>query len=175
MKEVDKISFLNQVIALLPDFISLDVRHWIACQFALESNFGTSGFALCNNNYCGMKVPAYRLTLALNYQEVGKFALFSGITSCVHDYLLWLQAQKFYRRELDNLDLLENISTFQAIVLTWVIWIKLTKFIIIIMSEQTKQTLIADAKGLAKWLSVDFSIKIFGVTLVEWHFPPKNN
>lgn len=105
MKELDKISFLNQVIALLPDFISLDVRHWIASQFALESNFGTSGFALCNNNYCGMKVPALRLTLALNYQEVGKFALYSGITSCVHDYLLWLQSQKFFRRELDNLDL----------------------------------------------------------------------
>ena len=105
MKEEEKISFLNLVVSLLPDFFGLDVRHWIASQFALESNFGTSGFACCNNNFCGMKVPALRITLAVNSSDVGEFAQYGGITSCVHDYLLWLQAQKFYRRELSNLDL----------------------------------------------------------------------
>lgn len=42
------------------------------------------------------------------------------------------------------------------------------------MSEKTKQTLIADGKGLAKWFSVDISIKMFGQTIWEYHFPPKS-
>lgn len=32
---------------------------------------------------------------------------------------------------------------------------------------------INQAKGLAKFLSVDICIKIFGVTIWEYHFPPK--
>ena len=31
------------------------------------------------------------------------------------------------------------------------------------------------AKGLARWFSVDVKIAIFGVTIWEYHFPPKNN
>ena len=42
------------------------------------------------------------------------------------------------------------------------------------MSEKVKQTLISDAKGLAKWFSVDISIKMFGQTIWEFHFPPKS-
>ena len=29
------------------------------------------------------------------------------------------------------------------------------------------------AKGLAKWLSIDLEIKIFGVSILKYHFPPK--
>ena len=101
----DKIGFLNNIIMLLPECISIEVKRFIACQFALESDFGTSSFALCNNNYCGMKVASFRLTLALNIEEKCQFAQFAGITSCVHDYLLWLQSNKFSRAELVNLGL----------------------------------------------------------------------
>ena len=103
MANSDKISFLNQVISLLPHCIGHDVRRYIACQFALESDFGSSASALCNNNFCGMKVPVLRITLALNHDAKNDFAWFAGITSCVHDYLLWLQSNKFSRSELNNL------------------------------------------------------------------------
>lgn len=103
MKEENK-SFLNEVVSLLPQCISLNVRRFIACQFALESDFGHSASALCNNNFCGMKVPSLRITLALNLSEKNTFACFAGITSCVHDYLLWLQSNRFTRSELSNVD-----------------------------------------------------------------------
>lgn len=40
----------------------------------------------------------------------------------------------------------------------------------------TKQELkqVETAKGLAKLFSVDVCIKIFGVTIWEYHYPPKN-
>lgn len=28
------------------------------------------------------------------------------------------------------------------------------------------------AKGFASWISIDLTIKIFGVTILEWHYPP---
>lgn len=100
-----KIDFLNQIISLLPDCICLDVKRFIACQFALESDFGLAPSACCNNNYCGMKVPAIRITLCRNLDEKGKFAQFSGIFSNVCDYLLWLSSFKFSKRELNELPL----------------------------------------------------------------------
>ncbi|KAK6051237.1 mannosyl-glycoprotein endo-beta-N-acetylglucosaminidase [Cooperia oncophora] len=103
--DANKISFLNQIIGLLPDCICLDVKRYIACQFALESDFGESPMALCLNNYCGMKVAKLRITLAMNLDEVLKFAKYSGIYSCVLDYLLWLQSNRFTRQELNTLEL----------------------------------------------------------------------
>lgn len=41
------------------------------------------------------------------------------------------------------------------------------------MDVKQKQCLVDDAKGLAKWFAVDIVIKIFGVTIWEYHFPPK--
>lgn len=104
----NKSDFLNMVTFLLPDIISDEVKHFISCQFALESSFGTSGFASCNNNFCGMKVPALRMTICCNPLDIGEFARYSGITSCVHDYLLWLQSFKFTRQELNNLELFKR-------------------------------------------------------------------
>lgn len=103
MTTLEKKDFLNLVTKLLPEFISIEVRHFIACQFALESNFGTSPSAVCNGNYCGMKVPVLRATFCLNPTEVNQFALFSGIVSCVHDYILWCQSFKFTRYEFEHL------------------------------------------------------------------------
>lgn len=39
--------------------------------------------------------------------------------------------------------------------------------------ERKEANAISQAKGLAKWLEVDFQIKIFGFTILEYHFPPK--
>ena len=41
------------------------------------------------------------------------------------------------------------------------------------MNENQKLEAVSTAKRLADLLSVDFSISIFGVTIVSWHFPPK--
>lgn len=42
--------------------------------------------------------------------------------------------------------------------------------------EFRKQTnAVEQAKGLAKWLEIDFEIKIFGYTILHYHFPPLSN
>lgn len=28
-------------------------------------------------------------------------------------------------------------------------------------------------RGLAKWFEIDLEIKLFGMTVVKWHFPPE--
>lgn len=30
-------------------------------------------------------------------------------------------------------------------------------------------------RGLAKWFEIDLEIKLFGMTVVKWHFPPVNS
>ena len=34
---------------------------------------------------------------------------------------------------------------------------------------------VEQAKGLAKWLEIDIEIKIFGFTILKYHFPPQSN
>lgn len=103
-----KLDFLNLVVSLLPIHFDNEVAHFIACQFALESDFGQSAMSLCQNNFCGMKVPSLRATLCLNPDEKGKFAKYSGITSCVHDYVVWLVAMKFTRQDYNNIQVFSN-------------------------------------------------------------------
>ena len=45
------------------------------------------------------------------------------------------------------------------------------------MDELSRKDLktINAAKGLAKWLSIDISIKIFGIELIAYHWPPKTS
>lgn len=43
------------------------------------------------------------------------------------------------------------------------------------MDLQSKNQIVNDAKGLAKWFSLDVTIKVLGVTIWEFHFPPKVN
>lgn len=38
--------------------------------------------------------------------------------------------------------------------------------------NQSKQSKIFAARMLSKWFEIDISIKIFGVTVFSWHFPP---
>ena len=101
-----KIDFLNSIVSLLPEHFDNEVRKFIACQFALESDFGQSSLARCNHNFCGMKVPSLRLTLCSNAssKDYYSFAVYSGITYCVHDYLIWLVYNKFNRIEYNSVD-----------------------------------------------------------------------
>lgn len=39
---------------------------------------------------------------------------------------------------------------------------------------QSKQEFVNNAKGLARFFAVDITIKIFGVIIWEYHFPPKS-
>ena len=82
--------------------MSDEVRYWVACQFALESNFGNSRIAKTRNNYCGMKVPVCRVSL--NDAATG-FASFSSLDDCVLDYCYWLAWNKFQSDQLWNLSL----------------------------------------------------------------------
>lgn len=99
---IARFSFIQLIQKMLPFYISDEVRGYIASQFALESNFGSSGFACCQNNYCGMKVPSIRLTTAVNFSDKGRFAKYSSLSSCIADYLLYLQALKFNKFELNS-------------------------------------------------------------------------
>lgn len=41
------------------------------------------------------------------------------------------------------------------------------------MEKQDEQ--IKTAKGLAKWFAVDITIRLFGVIIWEYHFPPQKS
>ena len=43
--------------------------------------------------------------------------------------------------------------------------------------ELTKKDLklVNEARGLAKFLSIDFTVKIFGIEIISYHFPPQNS
>lgn len=43
------------------------------------------------------------------------------------------------------------------------------------MCEQDKKSTVSIAKGISKFFAVDIVIKIFGVTIWEYHFPPKSD
>lgn len=87
-----------------------EVADFIGCQFALESAFGSCDLAKLYHNYCGMKVPLYRLSCADNFGDVNRtFAHYPSFESCIADYVLWLQYQKPLRKELDSLQLFPSI------------------------------------------------------------------
>lgn len=95
MTEVMKRAFLNKVFNALPLRLTYEWRMKIACQFALESDFGKSRLAVGQNNYCGMKVPALRVTTCISPTlEVGGFASYNSFEDCITDYLIWLAYNK---------------------------------------------------------------------------------
>lgn len=84
-----KVAFIRRVAhSLCLSNLSSDVSHYIACQFALESNFGDSSLSRTRQNYCGMKHPIVRPTLS--YGAYNDFACYMSFDDCVFDYLLWL-------------------------------------------------------------------------------------
>lgn len=72
--------------------IPSDVCVFIACQFALESNFGSSKLALENFNHCGMKNPMVRISSAVHAGDADfHWANYSNYQLCCMDYLLCIQ------------------------------------------------------------------------------------
>lgn len=80
-----------------------DVALFIACQFALESDFGKSRLASRDNNFCGMKSPVLRPSLNLNRART--FASYMDDVDCVHDYMLWLAYSRCTVSRLQELPL----------------------------------------------------------------------
>lgn len=105
--KISRQSFIKLVAKMLPSYISFSVREYIACQFALESSFGDSVFAVSMHNYCGMRVPVTRFTTAVNFNDKGKFAKYRSLGDCVSDYLLYLCALRY------RFDELQDVSKFR--------------------------------------------------------------
>lgn len=87
-----------------------DVSVFIACQFALESNFGTSKLAVDNNNHSGMKNPMVRISCSVCFGNSSHYwAYFHNLHSCCVDYVLCLQ----YHRPLSvDYDTPEHFARF---------------------------------------------------------------
>lgn len=101
-----KLTFLSLVYDRFIVTCSHEVALFIACQFALESDFGRSYCATKYHNLCGMKVPVYRPTLC---QNKGGFACYIDDYDCINDYLLWLAYNKFNRYDLSHLDVFKKM------------------------------------------------------------------
>lgn len=90
-----------------------DVADFIACQFALESDFGCSNLAKLQHNYCGMRVPFLRISTCKNFQSKhSEFACYETLYDCIVDYVLCLQYHCPLRKELDNLNLFKGFIKF---------------------------------------------------------------
>lgn len=81
--------------------ISPDVAEYIACQFALESNFGNSKLAKEQNNITGMRRPLVRPTCSLDTQT--HFATYQNQSFGVLDFLLCLSFHKLQAYNLDTI------------------------------------------------------------------------
>lgn len=97
----NKFLFLDHVSSLLKRFgFSDDVSYFIACQFALESDFGNSHLVQQYRNYCGMLCPMVRLTTAFNAGDgSATWASYHDLDDCVTDFILCLQ----YHRPLSDI------------------------------------------------------------------------
>lgn len=102
----EKLDFIDKVVDALSRYcpqMMVDVKYFVACQFALESNFGQSRLAMTKFNFCGMSRPNCRLSL--NIALTGNFAEFLSFDDCIIDYCYWLSYNKFNYMMLFNLDL----------------------------------------------------------------------
>lgn len=77
-----------------------ELRLTIACQFALESNYGKSKLVATNLNYCGMKMPKIRPTIAIS--EYNGYAKYASTNDCIKDYIIWLLWNKPTKNDLNN-------------------------------------------------------------------------
>lgn len=82
--------FIVTITDELPHTLSINARIYIACQFALESNYGTSSIAMNKLNYCGMKKAHNRITTRSFDIDNSHFATYNSRYDCICDYLLWL-------------------------------------------------------------------------------------
>ena len=91
--------------------VSKDVAIYIACQFAVESAFGTSRLAKEQNNIAGMKSPQARPTTCIDCSK--DFASYSSMENCVIDFFLCLAYHKTIKFDF------VSISRFKSAVMSW--------------------------------------------------------
>lgn len=110
----EQFEFIQKVSILVRNFgFAPDVADFIGCQFALESNFGKSNLAVKYNNYCGMKFPYIRISLAYSISKLNPFAQYNGLVQCVYDYMLCLN----YHHPVAKIK--ESISEFCLFIKNW--------------------------------------------------------
>lgn len=107
-----QLDFIREISLKFP-FFSQEVSLFIACQFALESNYGSSRLATECNNYCGMKSPRVRFSTEI-YPYLSSdvhgdyFAEYDSIDDCVTDYVIWLAFSRFTQRDMSDVQLFCN-------------------------------------------------------------------
>lgn len=105
-----RLEWLQDFESAIPLNCSGDVRKFIACQFAIESDFGTSKVAVANNNISGMRYPVNRVTTAV-CQNLG-FADYHSKRDCIIDYCIWLACNGFTQRIVNDYGLFINHSSW---------------------------------------------------------------
>lgn len=86
----EKVDFIKKVSEnqILRHFFADEICDFIACQFALESDFGTSMLAEKFHNFSGMKVPHKRPTSRSRYRDYLGFCIYFDLDYCVSDYIM---------------------------------------------------------------------------------------
>lgn len=76
--------------------IKSEVAIFMACQFALESGYGSSHLAKDYHNITGMRVCYLRPSNQINYHDEKKtnFGQYRKNTDCLDDFMLWLSYQR---------------------------------------------------------------------------------
>lgn len=99
-----QLAYLKDLFTLVNDSFncSSSVALWIACQSALETDFGRSRLYAVNNNCFGMKYPRKRLTLSVS--ELSNHASYRSLPDSVIDYGYWLANNGFTINNLYSLD-----------------------------------------------------------------------
>lgn len=112
----EQFDFVKNVSSLLQTIFRVqeEVADFIGCQFALESNFGQSSLAKTYHNYCGMKTPLVRVSVASNYRDsVEKWARYDDLLHCVYDFMFCLA----YRKPISAV--FETINHYQSFIAGW--------------------------------------------------------
>lgn len=105
---MNKQEFLNYVETIIPFTCCKEVRQFIACQCALESNFGRSAIAKDNNNIIGMRYPTFRVTTAIG--KLHDHAQYSSLEYCLIDYGYWLSWHSINQIVLEDFEKFKNLS-----------------------------------------------------------------
>lgn len=93
----EKTKFIERVASILRSVyhVSDEVSYFIGCQFALESAYGRSPLAVNHHNYCGMKCPLVRVSVAENYRnQTDKWAYYLSLEQCICDFMFCLAYRK---------------------------------------------------------------------------------
>lgn len=115
MSKKEKCAFValtQDMIGYITNQFSPDVVLFISCQFALESNFGTSNLAISCFNISGMRHPLVRLTSSRCPNPNG-FATYDDFYHCVFDYILCLNYHQIGGKEC------ESVKCFSHFISKW--------------------------------------------------------